>query len=139
VSLDFTATTHADHVRIDVTGTYSAESFVPLLERAFQRAADDGVDALLMDVRRVTGQPPTLAERYDLANKVSELQAARQPRIRFAMLGHEPMIHAERFGEIVATNRGAVVKAFTEEPLALAWLLGAGQRAPALTPPDALD
>jgi hypothetical protein len=139
MSLSFTATTQADHVRIDVSGTYSPESVVLVFERAFQRAAEDGVDALLMDVRQVTGQPPTLAERYELANKVSELQAARQPRIRFAMLGHEPMIHAERFGEIIATNRGAVVKAFTEEPLALAWLLGSGRRSPAHTPPDALD
>ena len=40
------------------------------------------------------------------------------------MLGHEPMIHPERFGEIVAANRGADARVFTEEALALAWLLG---------------
>jgi hypothetical protein len=124
VSLSFTATTHADHVWIDVAGTFSPAALVPILERAFARAAEDGVSALMMDVRQVTGSPPTLAERYEIANRVSDLQSARQPRIRFAMLGHEPMIHAERFGEIVATNRGAEVKAFTDEAEARNWLLG---------------
>jgi len=127
MSLSVTTTTNVDHVRIDVAGTFSPDAIAPILERAFARAAEEGVDALLVDVRQVTGQPPTLAERYALASRVSELQAARQPRIRFAMLGVEPMIHAERFGEIVATNRGAVVKAFTDETLALSWLLGKGR------------
>lgn len=40
------------------------------------------------------------------------------------MLGHEPMIHPERFGEIVAANRGAHARVFTEEAPALDWLLG---------------
>jgi hypothetical protein len=124
MSLSYTASTQADHVRIDMAGTSSMEEIVPVLEEAFARAAKDGVDALLLDVRQLTGQPPTLTERFALANKVSELQAARHPRIRFALLGHEPMIHPERFGEIVATNRGAVVKVFTDESLALGWLLG---------------
>ena len=34
------------------------------------------------------------------------------------------MVHPERFGEIVATNRGAVMRVFTDEVLALDWLLG---------------
>lgn len=44
-------------------------------------------------------------------------------RIRFALLGHEPMIHPERFGEIVATTRGADGRVFTNEASALEWLL----------------
>jgi hypothetical protein len=124
MSLGVTETTHPDHVRIDVSGTFSPDGIAAAFERGFACAARDGVDALLADVRQVTGQPPSLAERYALANRVSELQAARHPLIRFAMLGHVPMVHAERFGEIVATNRGAVVKAFTDEAEALAWLLG---------------
>jgi hypothetical protein len=42
------------------------------------------------------------------------------------LLGHEPMIHPERFGEIVATTRGADARVFTDEALALEWLLGIG-------------
>ena len=54
---------------------------------------------------------------------MADAQAATRPRIRMAMLGHEPMIHPERFGEIVAANRGADARVFTEEALALDWLL----------------
>jgi hypothetical protein len=57
------------------------------------------------------------------------LQAAFVPRIRVALLGHEPLIHPERFGEIVAARRGAVIRTFTDEDGALRWLLG-GTAAP---------
>lgn len=40
-----------------------------------------------------------------------------------ALLGHEPMIHREQFGEVVATTRGAVARVFTDDSLALNWLL----------------
>ena len=36
------------------------------------------------------------------------------------------MIHPERFGDVVAARRGAVARAFTDEELALEWLLGGG-------------
>lgn len=55
--------------------------------------------------------------------RVAELQASRSPPIRFAMLGHEPMIHPQRFGQVVATNRGAVVGVLTDEAMALNWLV----------------
>ncbi len=60
---------------------------------------------------------------YEQAVRVAELRAAESPRIRLAVIGHEPMIHRERFGEIVATNRGALARAFTDENAALEWLL----------------
>jgi hypothetical protein len=43
--------------------------------------------------------------------------------VRLAVLGNEPIIDPNRFGEIVATNRGANVKVFTDDPMALEWLL----------------
>jgi hypothetical protein len=41
------------------------------------------------------------------------------------VLGHEPMIHPERFGELVARNRGADARVFTVEAEALDWLTAA--------------
>ena len=49
----------------------------------------------------------------------------RNTRIRVALLGQEPIIHADRFGEIVARNRGADVRVFTVEAHALDWLTAA--------------
>ena len=113
-----------DHVRIAFAGVYSVAAFRDAFARAFAVAADAGRDAVLLDMRAITGGPPTMSERYELAVAAAEIQASRKPRIRMAVLGHEPMVHPERFGEIVAANRGADGRVFTDEALALEWLLG---------------
>lgn len=124
VSVETRATTLEDHLRIEVSGEFSLEAILPLCEGFFRAAADAQREALLVDVRGVTGREPTMAERYQWAVQLAEIQAAYEPRIRVALLGHEPLIHPERFGEIVATNRGAVARTFIDEGLALEWLLG---------------
>jgi hypothetical protein len=124
MNIKFEATTLADHVRVECTGIFQQDEVLQLFERVFELTAHAGREAVLVDARKVTGREPTMAERYELAVHLANLQAAREPRIRFAMLGHEPLIHRERFGEIVATNRGAVAGVFTDEAHALNWLLG---------------
>jgi hypothetical protein len=123
VTIEFKTRKFPDHLRVECTGSFSQDSTLSVFERGFALAADGDHEALLIDTRNVTGREPTLAERYELAVRVAELQATQTPRIRMAMLGHEPMIHPERFGEIVATNRGALARVFTDERAALAWLL----------------
>jgi len=113
-----------DHVRIGCAGIYSVAAFRDAFDRAFATAAAAGRDAVLVDMRGVTGGPPTMSERYELAVAATDMQASRKPRIRMAVLGHEPMVHPERFGEIVATNRGGDGRVFTDETQALEWLLG---------------
>ncbi len=124
VNITVESTTHADHVRVACTGRFAMDEVLAIFDQSFAHAAEAGREAVLVDARGITGREPTMAERYDLAVRVAEAQAARKPRIRFAVLGNEPMIHPERFGEIVATNRGAVVRVFTDETLAVEWLLG---------------
>ena len=124
MNIQFEATTHPDHVRVECTGSFSQDEALVLIVRMFDLAGSAGRDALLMDVRKLKGREPTMAERYELAVRIADLQAARKPRIRFAMLGHEPLIHPERFGDIVATTRGAIARVFTDESHAVDWLLG---------------
>jgi hypothetical protein len=40
------------------------------------------------------------------------------------VLGREPMIHPDRFGELVARNRGADARVFTDEAVARDWVQG---------------
>jgi hypothetical protein len=127
VSVSLVPTTLADYVRVECAGDFALEPFSEAFERIFALAAEADRGAVLVDVRKVVGEP-TMAERYTLAVRVADLQSARLPRIRLALLGHEPLIHPERFGEIVASNRGAVARAFTDEAQALAWLLGGKAR-----------
>jgi hypothetical protein len=114
----------ADHVRLVASGVFALEDALRLFEQVFALASKAGLDAALIDARGLGGPEPTLTERYTLAVRTAELQATYTPRIRLAVLGHEPMIHPERFGEIVATRRGAVLRVFTDEIQALDWLQG---------------
>jgi hypothetical protein len=123
VTIEIKARKFPDHLRVECAGSFSQEAALSVFERAFTLAAEGGHEALLIDVRKMAGREPTMAERYEQAVRVAELQATQSPRVRMAMLGHEPMIHPERFGEIVATNRGAVARVFTDERAALEWLL----------------
>ncbi len=123
MTIEFESRTFPDHLRLECAGTFALEAMLPIYEQAFSLAAGAGCDAVLIDARKVTGREPTLAERYAQAVHVADLQSTQVPRIRLAILGHEPMLSRERFGEIVANNRGAVVRTFTDESAALEWLL----------------
>ena len=112
-----------DYALVVCSGRFSIEAMLRVFEEAFEFARASDRVAVLIDGRNVTGREPTLAERYEQAVHVADIQARQKPRIRLAILGHEPMIHPERFGEIVATHRGAQARVFTDETGALAWLL----------------
>jgi hypothetical protein len=128
-----------DHLRLECSGDFAQDAVLRIYAEGFELAAKGGFAALLIDARKVGGREPTLAERYQQAVWISDLQARQRPRIRLAVLGHEPLVHRERFGEIIATRRGAVARAFTDEKFALEWLLGGAARTAAHQPPDALD
>lgn len=114
---------HAEYFELACTATYAPDVPVRVAEEGFRRAAGAGHRSLLLDIRGVTGREPTMSERYDQAVKFASLQAATKPRIKVAVLGALPIVHWQRFGEIVATNRGAHVRVFTDEAQALDWLI----------------
>lgn len=122
-NIRFEVREHPEHVELVCIGAYFPGAQLYVAEQAFAAASRAGRNAALIDVRQVAGPAPTMSERYDQAVKVTQLQSSITPRIRLALLGHEPMVHPQRFGEIVATNRGALLRVFTDEAMALAWLL----------------
>ena len=119
------ARVHPQHVSLVVAGLYSRSEAFRVGEEAFREAAAAGRQNVLVDVRKVNGRVPPLLDRFDFGVHIADQHRAFTPRIRLALLGHEPMIHPERFGELVARNRGADARAFTDEAEALQWL-GAG-------------
>ena len=112
------------YVELVCTGSYSRAEALRVGKEGYRQAALADRNALLIDVRKITGRMPTMLERYDFGVQIAEQYLSSDPRVRLALLGHEPMIHPERFGELVARNRGADARVFTEESLALDWLLG---------------
>ena len=83
-----------------------------------------GKPKAICDVRLVSGDPTT-TQRFELGQFAARLFAENPAfhSIRFAVLGNEPLISAERFAELVALNRGAMGKVFTD-PMEAATYLG---------------
>ncbi len=121
--IEYTVLEHATHVELTCVGAYSDDTARVVFTQAFEIAARADRRAILVDGRLVTGRPPTLTQRYGMAIHVTALQRKRLPLIALAILGHEPMVDSQRFGETVARNRGAVARVFTNEERAREWLL----------------
>jgi hypothetical protein len=113
---------HPDYLEIACTGIYSRAESHRVGQDAYRDAAIARRDTILIDVREVTGRVPTILDRFEMGVRMAKHYRASDPRIRLAVLGHEPMIHPERFGELVARNRGADARVFTLEAEALAWV-----------------
>ena len=87
-------------------------------------AVEAGRRALLIDVTAFTGEPPTIFERYKLGTYVAELQRGPGRGVIIAGVGKPPMVHAQKFGELVARNRSAVARIFTDSNEAISWMKG---------------
>ena len=119
-----TVRVHPGHVEVACAGLFSRSESHRVGEEAYRQAALADRTALLIDVRGVSGRVPGIFERFEIGVRIAQHYREHDPRIRLAVVGTEPMIHPERFGELVARNRGADARVFTDEALALDWLLG---------------
>jgi hypothetical protein len=52
------------------------------------------------------GAPLTTIERYEQGVRVAEVQQRFGLGILIAVVGHEPLVDPEKFGETVSKNRG---------------------------------
>lgn len=124
MSIAFEVRVHDGYVELACTGTYTFESSLQVFSEAFVVAEREGRAATMVDGRGITGDTPTLLERYQQATHVAALQSGPGPRVRFALVGREPLIHPQRFGEVIARSRGALARVFTDPEEAIAWLTG---------------
>jgi hypothetical protein len=104
-----------EYVEVTCAGLYSRGESIRVGREAYQEAARANRGTVLVDVRKVTGRVPSLFDRFEIGVRIAHLYLDSDARIRLALLGHEPMIHPERFGELVARNRGADARVFTDE------------------------
>ncbi|MEO8085201.1 MAG: hypothetical protein ABI763_00180 [Bacteroidota bacterium] len=80
---------------------------------------------VLIDGRKVTGQPTTMERFYYgefCAKEVSKLASLESLTPTFAFTLIEPLLDPGRFGENVAVNRGMKVKMFDNINDARSWL-----------------
>lgn len=117
-----TVRVHPGYVELGCTGMYSRAEALRVGEEAYREAARENRSAILVDVREVSGRVPTILDRFELGARIAKHYLESDPRTRLAVLGREPMIHPDRFGELVARNRGADARVFTDEAQARDWL-----------------
>ena len=117
-----TVRVHPDYLEFGCTGIYSRAEALRVGEEAYREAARANRSAVLIDVREIKGRVPTILDRFEMGVRIARHYLESDPRIRIAVLGHEPMIHPDRFGELVARNRGADARVFTDETQARGWL-----------------
>jgi hypothetical protein len=120
IELHTELSTNYAHVRC--RGQFTYDSFMDMLARAFESAANESRSAVLLDIRAIGGVPPSVGERYDFGVRVAELQKGVGKGIIMAAVGDEPVIDPERLAEIVAKSHGAFVGVFTNIDEAIGWI-----------------
>lgn len=86
------------------------------------RCRADGTTHALADARLLDTLPDlTTFDRFQLGTRAAEAAAGW---IKLALVAPERLIDPDRFGQVVAQNRGLQVKVFAEEVGALEWLVG---------------
>ena len=122
MSIDMRFEFRDDYLFVQCEGSYEFESMRRVYATSFAAAVRGDCRAVLVDVRDLTGEPPTIFERYTLGVYVAELQRGPARGVMIAGVGKRPMVHANKFGELVARNRSAVARIFTDMDEAIEWI-----------------
>lgn len=98
------------------------EQAIALLGKATEHAHSLGLRELLLNGSGFTGyQQPSILDRYQFISTLANIAAGA---MRIAIVLPEQVIDPQRFGTLVATNRGLDANVFNNEEAAVAWLDG---------------
>jgi hypothetical protein len=109
------------YIYVRCSGTIDIEEFALALNRGLEAAAGSGRKAVVMDALQVEGTL-SKAERFVLGDSIAYAQRAHDFAALIAVVSTEPPLEAGRFAEMVAINRGAVGKSFTDLSDAERWI-----------------
>ena len=113
-----------NYVYLRCRGAFRSDALLDVWESAFRAAIDEGRKAVLVDLRDWEGAPLTTIERYEQGVRIAEVQQRVGLAILIAVVGHEPLVDPERFGETVSKNRGGFGAVFTDIDEAVNWIEG---------------
>ena len=120
ISITPLVTEHFLYVRC--FGSYEFQSMCDAYAQSFEAAANAGRRALVLDATGLGGEPPGILERYKLGVAIAEAQRRIGPGIMVAGVGDPGMVSRSRFGELVARNRSAYARVFTDLNRAIDWV-----------------
>ena len=106
-------------------GAYSFERYVRQMDVSVAACGERGHTLLLVDITNLEGYAPTLVERYRIGEHGASISGKLS---RVAAFG-TPVQIPESFASLVASNRGLMIRAFTDRAAAVAFLMEAIRRA----------
>ena len=109
---------HEGFLEARFLGAFSVDRFKAQVEFAVGACTERGILLLLLDYTRLSPVPGTL-ERYEISTHGAE---AARGLSKLAGLATKEQI-GEKFGAMVARNRGLNVDVFTDRQEAVRWLL----------------
>jgi len=120
---DIKITVEEDFLLILASGKYSLTKANNLFKLAIDNGVSHSKHKILIDVTNITGAIPFL-ERFEFSEFLAtyRINNALGKVNRIAVVGQEPIIHKEKFGETVAVNRGTNARVFTDMSKASIWL-----------------
>ena len=111
----------SNYIHLKCEGGFKLSDMLEVFDKAFSLASGDHPTAILLDVREISGDPPT-TERFFLGESIAKRWMDNRKQNVFAAIGNEPLIDPKRFVETVAKNRGFPFRAFTDFDEAVSWL-----------------
>jgi len=108
------------------TGKFSLKEAQRTFLEVLEAVGSHHLKKVIIDGREVIGKPETI-ERFYYGKFVANSIKAYKTRgvsgaTAFAYVINEPLLDRQRFGETVAVNRGAHVRAFDNMEAAFKWL-----------------
>ncbi len=106
------------------TGEVGLDEAVRLVTAAIKLTREQKIRKLMVVTSGLTGfASPSLSARYFFINEWAQ---AAGGFVRIAVVARPEMIDPNRFGIMVAANRGLKAEVFVAEEAAMAWLQGSG-------------
>ena len=111
--------------RVTLAGETNGRLAEEMYREVLRECVAGGCSKLLLDCRGLSGEFSTV-DRYWFGRVVAEENAAAlaagRGRVQVALVGGEPLLETRRFGQTVATNRGAWVQVTDDLAAAYRWL-----------------
>ena len=108
---------HGNYLEARFFGEFTLDRFVQQIALAVKACHEGKVSLLLINATAIQGRPSTV-DRYEFASKGASLAHGLK------VAAYARLDQIDRFGAVVAQNRGLDVKEFADREKALAWLLG---------------
>jgi hypothetical protein len=115
---DLEVVDRGDFIEAHFLGTFSVDRFCRQTDAASEACIESKKGKMLVDLSLFNTRLSTM-ERYELASHAVRASAG----LRVALLVAPAFLDPEKFGIVVAQNRGLAVDAFTDRQKAIDWLL----------------